>query len=61
MSIAIALLVVGVGTLLTWVVSGDVVGIEVHTVGVVVLVLGLLGLILALVRIFMHESWGRPT
>jgi hypothetical protein len=25
-----------------------------------VLVLGLLGLILALVRVFMHESWGRP-
>ena len=60
MSVAIALVVVGIGAVLTWAASGDVVGVDVHTIGVVVLVLGLLGLILALVRIFMHESWGRP-
>lgn len=60
MTVAIALLVVGAGALLTWAASGDVVGIDVHTIGVIVLVLGLLGLILALVRVFMHESWGRP-
>jgi hypothetical protein len=58
-SIAISLLVVALGALLTWAVSADVVGIDVHTVGVILLVVGLVGLLVALVRVFMHESWGR--
>jgi hypothetical protein len=57
-SIAISLLVVALGALLTWAVSADVVGIDVHTVGVILLVVGLLGLLVSLVRVFMHESWG---
>jgi uncharacterized membrane protein YvlD (DUF360 family) len=57
--VGIALLIVILGAVLTWAVSADVVGIDVHTVGVILLVAGLLGLVFALVRTFMHESWGR--
>jgi len=58
-SVAIALLVVVLGAVLTWAVTADVVGIDVQTVGVILLVAGLLGLVFALVRAFTHESWGR--
>lgn len=58
MSVAISLLVIGLGAILTWTVSAEVAGVDVHVVGIVLLVLGLAGLVVALVRAFAHESWG---
>ena len=57
MSVGISLLVVAAGAVLTWAVSADVVGIDIHTVGVILLVVGLVGLLVSLVLTFTRESW----
>jgi uncharacterized YccA/Bax inhibitor family protein len=58
MSIGLSLLLIAAGAILTWAVSADVGGVDLHTVGVILLVAGLAGLLLALVLTFSRESWG---
>ena len=58
MSIGLALLLTAAGAILTWAVTVDVAGVDLHTVGVILLIVGLAGLLLALVLTFSHESWG---
>jgi len=57
-NIGLALLVVAAGATLTWAVTADVAGVDLHTDGVVLFVVGLAWLLLALVLTFSHESWG---
>jgi uncharacterized YccA/Bax inhibitor family protein len=58
MSIGLSLLLIAAGAILTWAVTADVAGVDLHTVGVILLVAGLAGLLLALVLTFTRESWG---
>jgi uncharacterized YccA/Bax inhibitor family protein len=58
MRVGVSLLVVAAGAILTWAVTAEVAGVDVHTVGIVLLVVGLAGLLLSLVLTFAHESWG---
>ena len=57
MSVGLALLLIAAGAILTWAVTADVAGVDLHTVGVILLIVGLAGLLLPLVLTFSHESW----
>jgi uncharacterized YccA/Bax inhibitor family protein len=61
MSIGVSLAVIALGAILTWAVSAEVAGVDIHTVGVILLVVGLAGLLVSLVLTFAHESWAAPT
>lgn len=56
MKVAISLAVVGVGALMTWAASGDVVGVEYHTIGIAVLALGLGALLVSLGLTFARDG-----
>ncbi|MFL5929301.1 MAG: DUF6458 family protein [Gaiellaceae bacterium] len=58
MSIGLSLLLIAAGAILTWAVTVDIAGVDLHTVGVILLIVGLAGLLLSLVLTFSHESWG---
>jgi hypothetical protein len=53
--VAISLRVVAAGALLTWAASGDVAGVEYHTVGIAVLAVGLGALLVSLGLTFAKE------
>ena len=55
MGIALSLLLVAAGAILTWAVSADVSGVDVQTVGVILLIVGIVGAILSVV---FWSSWG---
>ncbi len=55
MGIALSLLLVAAGAILTWAVSADVSGVEIQTVGVILMVVGIVGAILSVV---FWSSWG---
>jgi hypothetical protein len=57
-SVGFSLLVIALGAILTWAVTAEVAGVDIHTVGVILLVVGLAGLFVSLVLTFAHESWG---
>ena len=49
MGIALSLLLVAAGAILTWAVSADVSGVDIQTVGVILMVGGIVGAILSVV------------
>jgi hypothetical protein len=55
MGVAVSLLLIATGAILTWAVTAEVEGLEVNTVGVILLVVGLLGLVLSMI---FWSSWG---
>jgi hypothetical protein len=56
MGIAVSLLLIALGAILAWGVTGHVHGLDVTAIGVIVLVIGLVGLILTM--LFWHSWWG---
>ena len=55
MGIALSLLLVAAGAILTWAVSADVSGVDIQTVGVILMVVWIVGAILSVV---FWSSWG---
>ena len=55
MGIALSLLLVAAGAILTWAVSADVSGVDIQTVGVILMVVGIVGAIRSVV---FWSSWG---
>ena len=55
MGIALSLLLIAAGAILTWAVSADVSGVDIQTVGVILMVVGIVGAILSVV---FWSSWG---
>ena len=55
MGIALSLLLVAAGAILTWAVSADVSGVDLQTVGVILMVVGIVGAILSML---FWSSWG---
>jgi hypothetical protein len=55
MGVAVSLVLIAAGAILTWAVTAEAEGIDVNTVGVILLVVGLLGLVLSLI---FWSSWG---
>jgi hypothetical protein len=47
---------IAVGAILKWAVTGHLVGIHVHTVGVILMVAGVVGLCIGLVLLFQDRS-----
>ena len=56
MGIGISLLLIAVGAILAWGVTGHVNGLDIQTIGIIVLVIGIFGLILTM--IFWQSWWG---
>jgi hypothetical protein len=57
MGIAISLILIAAGAILTWAVNATVSGLNIHTVGVILMVVGAAGLILSVI---FWSSWGGP-
>jgi hypothetical protein len=57
MGIGVGLLLIAVGAILTWAVTADVRGVNIHVVGVILMIVGLVGLLLDL--LWWH-SWHGP-
>jgi hypothetical protein len=55
MGVAVSLILIAAGAILTWAVNAEVEGLDVTAVGVILLVVGLLGLVLSLI---FWSSWG---
>ena len=55
MGVAISLILIAAGAVLTWAVTAEAEGIDVTAVGVILLIVGLLGLVLSLI---FWSSWG---
>jgi hypothetical protein len=55
MGVAISIVLIAAGAILTWAVTAEAEGIDVNTVGVILLIVGLLGLVLSLI---FWSSWG---
>ena len=55
MGVAISLVLIAAGAILTWAVTAEAEGVDVNTVGVILLVVGLVGLVLSLI---FWSSWG---
>ncbi len=55
MGVAVSLVLIAAGAILTWAVTAEAEGIDVNTVGVILLIVGLLGLVLSLI---FWSSWG---
>jgi hypothetical protein len=55
MGVAVSLVLIAAGAILTWAVSAEVEGLDVTAVGVILLIVGLLGLVLSLI---FWSSWG---
>ncbi len=57
MGIGVGLLLIAVGAILTWAVTADVSGVNIHVVGVILMIVGLVGLLLDLLW---WQSWHGP-
>ena len=55
MGIAVSILLIAVGAVLTWGVTVEVEGLDVNAIGVILLIVGLLGLVLSMI---FWSSWG---
>ena len=55
MGIAISILLIAAGAILTWGVTAEAEGLDVNAIGVILLVVGLLGLVLSMI---FWSSWG---
>ena len=57
MGIGVSILLIAVGAILIWGVTGEVSGLDVDAIGVILLVVGALGLLLSMI---FWSSWGGP-
>ena len=55
MGIAVSILVIAVGAVLTWGVTAEAEGLDVNAIGVILLIVGILGLVLSMI---FWSSWG---
>ena len=55
MGVAVSLLLIAAGAILTWGVTAEAEGLDVNAVGVILLVVGILGLVLSML---FWQSWG---
>ena len=55
MGIAVSILLIAAGAILTWGVTADAEGLDINAIGVILLVVGLLGLVLSMI---FWSSWG---
>jgi hypothetical protein len=58
LGIGVSLLLIAVGAILVWGVTGEVSGIDVDAIGVILMVVGALGAVLSMI---FWSSWGGPT
>ena len=57
MGIGVSILLIALGAILIWGVTGEVAGIDIDAIGVILLVVGALGLLLSMI---FWSSWGGP-
>jgi len=57
MGMGVSLILIAVGSILTWAVNAEVSGVDIQTIGVILLVVGLVGALLSLI---FWSSWGGP-
>jgi hypothetical protein len=55
MGVAVSILLIAAGAILTWGVTAEAEGLDVNAIGVILLVVGLLGLVLSMI---FWSSWG---
>ena len=55
MGIAVSILLIAVGAVLTWGVTAEAEGLDVNAIGVILLIVGILGLVLSMI---FWSSWG---
>jgi len=55
MGIAVSILLIAVGAVLTWGVTAEAEGLNVNNIGVILLIVGLLGLVISMI---FWSSWG---
>jgi hypothetical protein len=55
MGIAVSILIIATGAILTWGVTAEAEGIDVTAVGVILLIVGILGLVISMI---FWQSWG---
>jgi Domain of unknown function (DUF6458) len=55
--IGVSILLIAVGAILIWGVTGEVSGVDIDAVGVILLIVGALGIVLSMV---FWSSWGGP-
>jgi hypothetical protein len=55
MGIAVSILLIAVGAILTWGVTAEAEGLDVNNIGVILLIVGLLGLVISMI---FWSSWG---
>ncbi|HXH88735.1 MAG TPA: hypothetical protein VNI55_09035 [Gaiellaceae bacterium] len=55
MGVAVSILLIAAGAILTWGVTADAEGLDVNAIGVILLIVGILGLIISM---FFWQSWG---
>jgi hypothetical protein len=55
--IGVSILLIAVGAILIWGVTGEVSGIDVDAIGVILLVVGAIGLVISMI---FWSSWGGP-
>ena len=57
MGIGVSILLIALGAILIWGVTGEVAGFDIDAIGVILLVVGVLGLVLSMI---FWSSWGGP-
>ena len=55
MGVAVSILLIAAGAILTWGVTAEAEGLDVNAIGVILLVVGILGLVLSMI---FWQSWG---
>jgi hypothetical protein len=55
--IGVSILLIALGAILIWGVTGEVAGFDIDAIGVILLVVGILGLVLSMI---FWSSWGGP-
>ena len=57
MGIGVSILLIAVGAILIWGVTGEVAGFDIDAIGVILLVVGVLGIVISMI---FWSSWGGP-
>lgn len=55
MGVAVSILLIAAGAILTWGVTADAEGLDVNAIGVILLIVGILGLVISMI---FWQSWG---
>ncbi len=56
MGIGVSLLLIAVGAILVWGVTGEVAGVDIDAIGVILIVVGIIGLVISLAVMFMGNG-----